>query len=123
MASFDHSKHAASFVCKILYLLVIVYRSMNGILEMDGFQHTFRRLYQPDSMFDPELMSQSAGSSPHFDSKNMPGNYTDNNHTESHCSSGNGPSSDTLIVRIPGSNYGICSLDCGVLIMAVGTSL
>lgn len=74
-------------------LIVILCRSMNGILEMNGFQHIFHRVYQSDSKFDSELMSQSG-------SKNMSchsENHTDTNH--SYCSSGNGLGSDTLIVR------------------------
>ena len=82
---------------------------------MNGFQHTFHRLYQSDSMIDHESVSHSGSKKmQHFDSENMSHHPENHNHTKSYCSSGNGPSSDILIVRRMCHEYSIQGLDYGI---------
>ena len=58
-------------------IFVIITSSLSGIIEMDGFKSTFSQLYSNDQLSSP----------------------LDNNTSFQVCSSGNGASSDLLIVR------------------------
>lgn len=75
-------------------LITFLYRAMNGILEMEGFQDTLSRLYKngdDNTTFKLGIFSPSNTSATISDSGT--------------CSSGSSVKSDTLIVRRTIYNY------------------
>ena len=81
----------------MLLIPIIINRSMNGVLEMEGFQETFRSLYEVENLttFPNDTSSLT-------DDTSLTA-MTDDciSMTDKHvCSSGNGAGSDVLIVSL-----------------------